>query len=599
MVRWLSAVVSVAVVGSGSFAQDAVAAKARGVLEAHCYVCHGKEGKRAGGFANALDVPQMVEKGKIKPGDAANSRIFERLAANDEAEVMPPPEAKDKPTADEIAAVKAWIDAGAKPFPAAAAVTAKRPYLTEKDTLRAMHDYLAKHTDHAKYLRFLTLTHLFNDDKADDAKIRLYQAGVSKLLNSLSWRKGIIQPTIADTHGALLAFDLRDLDWDVGGQWNLILARDESKKYGGYVYGLTHDKYPENEELNLLAKQVYDMAGTRMPAVRADWFLAAASLPPLYHDLLNLPDTDQEVERRLGVDVKLNYRRETLARVGLGKSGVADKANRVLERHEGVFGYYHKSYDFEDEAGTGNIVKNPLGPLNLFPAGKHPYEERAFVHAGGEMIWSLPNGLQAYLLVNGAGKRIDKGPPIVVDDKRTVGDGTTIHTGLSCMACHKNGMITDFQETTRAGLTFPGDAGRKARRLYVNQEAAQKMFAKDAEQFTAAVEKACGPFLRVGADEKKPLGQFPEPISAIASPYIKGGLTLEQAARELGIADVKELKIAIENNPALRDRLSLAPLANGGTVARKHWESKSDTGDSVFQNAAAELKRGSPRIEGR
>ena len=43
-----------------------------------------------------------------------------------------------------------------------------------------------------------------------------------------------------------------------------------------------------------------------IPSVHVDWFVAQASLPPLYHDLLSLPLTDRELETRLEVDVIRN-----------------------------------------------------------------------------------------------------------------------------------------------------------------------------------------------------------------------------------------------------------------------------------------------------
>ena len=43
-----------------------------------------------------------------------------------------------------------------------------------------------------------------------------------------------------------------------------------------------------------------------IPSVHVDWFVAKASLPPLYHDLLSLPLTDRELETRLEVDVNQN-----------------------------------------------------------------------------------------------------------------------------------------------------------------------------------------------------------------------------------------------------------------------------------------------------
>src|SRR5271154_1262770 len=106
--------------------------------------------------------------------------------------------------------------------------------------------------------------------------------------------------------------DLRDLDWDLNQNWSKVIGFDPSKgkpkdlrvgPHTGYPYALTHDRYPDDAELNTLATQVYQLAQTDVPAVRADWFLAAASLPPLYHELLKLPTQVDELEEQIKVNV--------------------------------------------------------------------------------------------------------------------------------------------------------------------------------------------------------------------------------------------------------------------------------------------------------
>src|SRR5206468_705155 len=109
----------------------------------------------------------------------------------------------------------------------------------------------------------------------------------------------------------------------------------------------------------------------------------------------------------LGVDVAgefLDPRPERIARAGFPRSGVSGQ-NRMVERHDahGTSGsaYYWKSYDFKPANGRGKLTRFPLGPLDLFEKGRHPYANQAFAHDGGEIIFGLPNGLQAYLLVDG------------------------------------------------------------------------------------------------------------------------------------------------------------------------------------------------------
>jgi mono/diheme cytochrome c family protein len=582
-------------------AQDpkGLASNAKAILESACFKCHGQDGKKSGGFGAVLDVPEMIKKNLLVAGKPNESEIIRRVLSEEESEVMPPPESKRKLTPEEKKTLVAWVTAGATPFDSAPAkvVEKARPFLTEKDLYKSMLDYLLKHRDHAKYQRFITLTHLVNDPTVNEAKIRLHHAGVSKLLNSLSWRHELALPKVVDPYGAVLAIDLRDLDWDLGGQWAMILGK--SNTFGGYPYGLTHDEQPIDDELNETAKQVYKLSQTRLPAIRADWLLASAGLPPLYHDLLQIPTNAKELEKRLGVDVRVNFQRDKLIRVGVEQSGVAARANRLLERHDSNFGYYHKSYDFESNVGSGSLARFPLGPLTLFAENRHPFPDRAFVHAGGEIIFSLPNHLQGYLLVNGKDERLDKAPAFVRDEKETVGEGTTIVNGLSCMACHKNGMIDKFTSTTRRDLALEGVELRKALRLYPSDDAIQRIFRKDQELFLAALERACGPFLRFGPDEKKAITEFPEPVTALASPYLKSNLTLEQAARELGMNEPQRLKLAVENNPTLKNTLGLAALAKGGTIKRDFWESDPGIGMTIYQATANELKLGSVRQENR
>ena len=52
-----------------------------------------------------------------------------------------------------------------------------------------------------------------------------------------------------------------------------------------------------------------------VPFVHIDWFLANASLPPLYHDILDLPLTDRDLETRLEVNVIENIRNAPGARL--------------------------------------------------------------------------------------------------------------------------------------------------------------------------------------------------------------------------------------------------------------------------------------------
>ena len=198
----------------------------------------------------------------------------------------------------------------------------------------------------------------------------------------------------------------------------------------------------------------------RMPIVRGDWFAATACRPPLYVDLLQLPSNLTELERQLRIDANVNISQERVMRVGFTGSGIS-KNNRVLERHDSIHGYYWRTYDFDEvqqnlvERGQllpdrKNIFAYPLGPGNL---------DNNFQHAGGEAIFSLPNGMQGFMLVNANNIRIDKGPiQIVSDPKRP---DRAVETGISCMSCHIPGIIAKADQIHDHLLKNPKKQQRK------------------------------------------------------------------------------------------------------------------------------------------
>ena len=120
-----------------------------------------------------------------------------------------------------------------------------------------------------------------------------------------------------------------------------------------------------------------------VPFVHVDWFIATASLPPLYHDILGLPRTDSELEARLEVNVVENIRNAAGRRVwraGFNDSGVSNH-NRVVERHTSRYGAYWKSYDFAGSVGKQNIFTHPL----------------SFTHDGGREYLQSPERIAGIL----------------------------------------------------------------------------------------------------------------------------------------------------------------------------------------------------------
>ena len=262
--------------------------------------------------------------------------------------------------------------------------------------------------------------------------------------------------------------------------------------------------------------KVYGDSADEGRYVRADWFVFAAARPPLYHDVLELPKTDLELEKQLRVDVAENIRTEEVARAAFNGSGVS-RNNRLIERHKSPYGAYWKSDDFASNVGRKNLFQYPLGPGNA---------DNLFKHDGGEIIFNLPNGLQAYFLTDGDGKRIDKGPINIVSDPKQA--DRSVVNGISCMTCHNQGMLVRADqirahvEKNPEGFTRAEAETIKA--LYPPKADFEKLLKKDAERFRKAVEAS-------GAHLSKT-----EPVYALSGQFEKE-IDIKFAAAEVGVSE--------------------------------------------------------------
>src|SRR5262245_29730752 len=76
---------------------------------ANCYQCHGQDGVFEGGMNFILDAGKLVARKKIVPGKPDESPLYQRIVKG----TMPPADHQPRPSADEKAVLKLWIEAGA------------------------------------------------------------------------------------------------------------------------------------------------------------------------------------------------------------------------------------------------------------------------------------------------------------------------------------------------------------------------------------------------------------------------------------------------------------------------------------------------------
>ncbi len=473
-----------------------VAQKAHEILEKNCYRCHGKDGSVEGGFNYVLDHSQLVTRRRmLVPSKPDESKLWRRIKSGE----MPPEDEKPRPSDEDVAVLRRWIAEGAADFTDG---PTRRDFIAPADVVQAIHDDLqtAAATDRP-FRRYFIITHLHNAGLPEDG-LQTYRFALSKLVNSLSWQPKVVVPVAVDKARTVFRIDLRDYKWNER-VWQRVLA--------AYPYGVVYDSDK--------AKFIGDETHCPLPYVRADWFVFEASRPPLYHEVLQLPGTAAALEAQLRVDVAEDLRTLQAARAGFNGSGVA-RYNRLLERHESIHGAYWKSYDFAAPTGADaelrDLFQHPLGPAP---------EPNAFRHAGGEIIFNLPNHLQGYMLVNAAGKRIDQGPIEIVKDSRHEGDGTVVN-GISCMACHARGIILKDDQVREkldgSPRAFPKDDADRIRGLYLPRDKFRQLQQDDAKRFADAVAKT-GVHLSAT-----------DPIVALAARY-EWELDLKLAAAEAGV----------------------------------------------------------------
>jgi hypothetical protein len=516
---------------------DVVAARAREVLSRRCFQCHGMDGIAPRNIF-VLDRERLVASRAVVPGDS-NSLLLKVV----ESGAMPlggPPL-----TPEEKAILQTWVASGAPSWERSAPPPRPRVFISDDSLNNSMlRDLSAIPERSRRFVRYFSLSNLYNAG-ASDAELETTRTALSKLINSLSWHPQLTPPVAVDKTRTLLRIDLRDYTW-TAATWSSVLAL--------YPYGIKSAPTVEASR----------MTGTDISCLRADWFVATASVPPLYYEILELPRNVSDLERRLGVDVSRNLAEEkNVCRAGIRDSGVSQN-NRVVERHVSAHGAYWRSYDFRSNLDDQNIFRDPI---NLHPAG-------------GEIIFNLPNGLQAYYLADGRGRRLDRAPVDIVADRNNP-DDPVIQAGRSCISCHFAGIrpVKDDVRAVFANLLRTTIDRNQALALYPSQTAIDGFVQLDEQRFASAI-------ARLGIPPAA--GAALEPVSRVARSF-DGELTINEAAAEAGLQG-RQFQSLISTNDKLTALGFSQLLVSGGGMKRDAWDRH--FGDMVQQLQLGEVVTG-------
>ena len=510
--------------------QQQIAQDAYAIFEQSCLICHGPDGAYRETLLiehNAL----VKANGSVVPGNPEASRLYKRLLGEG-GPLMP---LGGPPLPDpQIETVKNWILAGAPDW--AMSPTTDGQFISPREVLNTIETHLMSLSSFDRaFARYFTMTHLYNAGESAGI-LQEYRKALYKLVNSLSWGGTVINPQPIDSQETIFYIDLRHYEWDVNDAWGQIETV--------YPYHIAFEA-PTQIALKQQLGRLQTETRSSIPSVHIDWFVATAATPPLYHNMMSLPLTDKELETRLGINVNRNLRDAPGVRVwraGFNNSGVSNN-NRMVERHAFRDGAYWKSYDFAGNVGTQNIFNHPL----------------SFAHDGGEVIFNLPNGLQAYYLVNAIGSRLDEAPINIVSNPAA--SDPTVRNGISCFGCHTEGMKT-FEDQVRAVIeskTNPTYDKAQALRLYVEKSDMDALVSEDMNRYKVALEATGGAF-----DDIEPISRFHEAF--------QGDVDAAYAAAVVGLGTEAFLE-KIRENVGLQNAGLLVLDSANGSMKRDAWTS--------------------------
>ncbi|MBL9101573.1 MAG: hypothetical protein JNL82_11480 [Myxococcales bacterium] len=537
------------------------------VFEANCAKCHGAGSVAQGGMDYILDLDALIANDKVEPGKPNDSRVYVRMAAAEAP--MPPLTEMSRPTSSDIQSVQDWIAncAGVQGC-------GDQPFMTRDAMLQKINiDLGTVPLQNQKFTRYFTFVHLYNAGWCD-GEIEVFRQALIKLVNSLSQETLIKAPVPIDPEKLIYRVDISDYDWDRDdGEAKPRLSepsfyfRDELEELAKEFndkWEMISDQNPYNiEYIGQIALNIKTLTGTHFPVMPGDAFVDVSSRSPLYYDILGIPTRsaklriqdpdcgpDECLTDRLNIDILLNIEDEKanddgkVARAGFHDSDVSD-FNRVIERHRFTDAnnrVFWLSYDFAGQSGQQNI-------------GVHPLD---FKFDGGEIIFNLPNGLQAYMLTNAAGGRLNEGPIKIVQDESQ--KDFLVRNGVSCMGCHSSGMIKrqdDLRyslDNGQAETQFTDLDKELIRALYPVREEFDELLEQDTRRFNDALSAAGVP----PDTEKEPV------ITTFLS--FDEDVNLRRAASELGLREEDLEKDIGQLNPDL-DELS----KEGGKILRRDF----------------------------
>jgi predicted nucleic acid-binding protein len=286
-------------------------------------------------------------------------------------------------------------------------------------------DILREDADDRPFLRYLSISNRYNAGVCD-AQLEPERWAMSKFINSISQNSRIAEPEeVPGTEGTVYRIDLRDYDLDVTqGPFEVNGVNFDD----GWEAIIANNNFAVEFEGDS-AENLIDQSETTVPIMFSDAVIDEATIGNLYYGLLRLQDNRDAQLLDLDIDLVANQDDKTAIFAATTQSEIS-RQDRVVRRDDQGIGaglYYYESFDLDPNLAGNSIFDRPLD-FNL-------------VANGSEAMFSLPNGLQTYVIYDEAGNRLEESP-ILFDNSQ---NDNVMRAGISCMGCHERGTndVTD------------------------------------------------------------------------------------------------------------------------------------------------------------
>ena len=332
-----------------------------------------------------------------RPGDPRESRLFNRLTTttspkNPEADAR---QTRSRPLAPEAAEQGGHrpagaLDQGRGPASGPRASATKPRQIHRRR--RGHQGYHAgrpgeghRHPLIGTYIRYFTLTHLYNAGLSDD-ELQTYRHGLAKLVNSLSWGRRVVVP---------------QPDRPARGPSSASTCATTS---GTRRPGTRPRRLPlrRRRRQRRPAEAVCDATGCELPCVRGDWFVAAAVAAAAYHDLLQLPATDARAGEAARRRRRRGHPQRAASPAPASTSSGVSRNNRLIERHESALRRLLEELRLRRQHRPAEPVRPPARP------GRR--RRLASATTAARSSSTCPTACRATCSSTADGQRIDKGP---------------------------------------------------------------------------------------------------------------------------------------------------------------------------------------------